>query len=430
MLVDHLGLPVLRRYSELLPSASETVLGAVAGVLLIALWALAGAIPGIAAEIDSDPRLSEAAQLIRQGEVSDAIELLKAVVASRPHDAEALLTLGSALSLVSRRNEAIEVLLRAIELSPEQARVHASAGAAFARLGEQDAALQVLQRAVALDAELGDAHLNIALILAAREQFERSAEHMTKALNLESDRGKLARLHFLTGKLHVERDDLERARGEFTRAIELDPTVGTAFLALGVTHKKLLMEDQALPMFRRAVELAPGDPAAHYQLGLELHRSGDADQAAEHLLRAHELEPDDRSIVYNLTRSLHKAGRRTDARRYREILDRMIESDDRARENELEAARLHGQAVRMEGAGNYAGALGVYREVLGFDPLNAVARRNLALVLCRLGRCNEGVEELDSILRINPDDAETARVRVIVMDRAWQQRSGEAGGNR
>ena len=389
-----------------------------AGILVATLAATATGLHAQAAATRPDSRLPEAARLIQQGALSEAIQLLGIVTQGRPDDVEALLMLGSALSLVPRRNQAIQALLRAIELDPDSASVHVSAGMAFARLGEQDAALQVFERAVSLNPGLGDAHLNVALILAGREQFGRSAEHMAKALSLESDHGKLARLHLLNGKLHVERDQLVEAGQEFQRSITLDPESGEACLALGLTLKRLLREDEAYPMFRRAVDLAPGDPIARYQLALELQRRGDYEAAADHFLKAHELQPDDRSVVYNLTRALHKAGRRSESQRYREVLAKMIELGDRAREREFETARLHGEAVRLEEAGNHAEALDKYRAVLRFEPLNAVARRNLALVLCRLGRWGEGIEELEAILRSNPDDAETARILAIVRDEA------------
>ena len=396
------------------------------GMLLLVLGAT---VPGLHSQTgapDSDSQLAAAARLIQQGQLSEAITVLEGAVRARPSDIDALLMLGSALSLAPRRNEAVQVLLRAIELSPNQARVHASAGAAFARLGEQDAALQVFERAVSLNPDLGHAHLNVALILAAREEFDRAAESMAKALSLETDAVKLARLHFLNGKLHVERNQLEKAEEEYQRSIELDPQNGEAHLALGVTRKRLLREDEAYPMFRRAVELAPSDPTAHYQLALELQRRGDTAAAADRFLQAHELRPDDQSVVYNLTRALHKAGRLDQSRRYRELLAQMIEADDKARENELDTAQMHGEAVRLEEEGNYAEALDRYRAVLRFEPLNLVARRNLALVLCRLGRWGEGIEELQAILRDNPDDAETARTLAIVLDQARQHKSGAA----
>ena len=395
--------------------------------LVCALLTAIAAVASLGAQADTPaprPRLAEAATLIQQGQFSKAAALLGDVVQADPSDVNALLMLGSALSLVPRRDEAVQVLLRAMELRPNEARVYASAGASLARLGEHDAALQVYQRAVSIDANLGDAHLNIALILAAREEFDRAEDHMARAIGLESGPRKRARLHFLNGKLLAEMGRLRQAKAEFDRSVALDPNNGEAHLASGVTRRRLLLDDEAYPLFQRAVELAPDNPSAHYQLALELNRRGDADKAADHLVRAHELRPADQSIVYNLTRALHKAGRSDEFREYRDLLAQMIESDDRARENELETARLHGEAVRLEDAGNYAEALDKYRAVLRIEPLRVVTRRNLALVLCRLGRWDEGIEELKAILRSDPDDAETNRTLAIVLDEARRSGAG------
>ena len=241
---------------------------------------------------------------------------------------------------------------------------------------------------------------------------------MSIALRRPAEPRRKARLHFLRGKLRSEQGRPEAALEDLQRSVDLDPSNGEAVLALGVVRKRLLQEDEALDHFRRAAELRPTDPMARYQLALELLRRGDANGAAGHFLRAHELSPDDQSVVYNLTRALHAAGRSAESGRYRELLTRMIESGDLARENELETARLHGEAVRLEDEGRHVEALDKYRTVLRIEPLNAVARRNLALVLCRLGRWDEGIDELEAILRDNPDDADTARTLAIVLDQA------------
>ena len=399
------------------PRFAKLLLTAVSAAVLLAQTA----------EPDGDPRLREAAGLIEQGSLNRAVTLLNQAVRDRPEDAEAHLLLGSALSMVPRRNEAVEALLRALELRPNHAPGYTAAGMALARLGEQDAALEVFERAVALAPDLGDAHLNLALILAGKEELDRAAGHMTKALKLERDSGKRARLHFLNGKLYAERDRLEEAARAFEHSIELDPRQAEAYLALGVTRKKLLLEDEAYPMLAKAVELAPADPTAHYQLALELMRRGDSQAAADHLLKAHELRPDDRPIVYNLTRALHKTGRKDESARYRKKLTLMTRAADKARENALDTARLHGEAVRLEKSGDYAAALNKYRTVLEFEPLHVVARRNMALVLCRLNRWDEGIEELQAILRDDPDDAETSRALTIALDQAPRANSGGNG---
>ena len=102
----------------------------------------------------------------------------------------------------------------------------------------------------------------------------------------------------------------------------------------------------------------------------------------------------------------------------------MTQAADKARENALESARLHGEAVCLEKSGDYAAALNKYRTVLEFEPLHVVARRNMALVLCRLNRWDEGIEELQAILRDDPDDAETSRALTIALDQAPRSSSG------
>ena len=365
-----------------------------------------------------DVLVAEAAALIQRGSWEEAVGILHGVVRESPEDADALLLLGSALSMVPRRAAAADALLRAIELRPDHAPSHATAGAAFARLGEREAATRVFERALALDPSLGDAHLNLALILAGDDEFERAAEHMAKALELEGDPARLARLHFLNGKLFAERDRIADAVREFERSLALDQRNGETHLALGLALKSLLREDDAYPLFLKAAELAPTSWEARYQLGLELQRRREIAAAADRFLEAYALRPGDQSIVYNLARALHQAGRREESARYRAELKRMTAAADKARENELGTARLHAEAVSLEGSGNYVAALVKYREVLEFEPLNALARRNLALVLCRLGRWEEGIAELRAILRDDPDDAESARALVIALDRA------------
>ena len=396
-----------------------------AAALLIALGA---AVPRVAAQDlapASDVRLSEAAALMRDGALGDAIGLLEDLVESRPQDIDAHLLLGSALAMVPRREEAIESVLRALELGPENAKGHASAGAVLARLGENDAARHALERAVELDPAQAGAHLSLAMIRAAGGEYEAATAHMARALELESDSGRISRLRLLNGKLFAELGKLEVAAREFERAVTLDPGSAEACLALGVTRKRLLLEDEAYPMLTRAVELAPEDPTARYQLALELLRRGDASGAASHLLRAHEGQPRNQAILYNLTRALFKAGRRDEAAGYRAKLASMIAASDRAREHELDTARRHAEAVRLDQAGRHAAAIDMYRSVLEYEPLNAVARRNLALALGRMGRWAEGIEELEAILRDDPDDAETARARGIMLDRA--RRDGASG---
>ena len=365
-----------------------------------------------------DLRLQEAAQLVQEGSINRAVPILEDLVKRSPLNAEAHLMLGSALSAIPRRNEAVESLLRALELRPNHAPTCNTAGMALARLGENDAAYSVFERAVRLDPNIAQPHLHLALILAGRKEFEPAAEHIAKALELEKNSGQQAYLHFLQGKLYNAREASEEAAREFERSIELDPANAETYLALGVTRKKLLQEDKAYPLLQKAVQLNPDHPIARYQLALESLRRNRASDAVTHLLEAHRLLPDNQAVAYNLARALHKAGRDVEYGIYRKKLDNMIAVSDRARENKLRTTQIHAEAVRLEEAGDLAAALDKYRIALDFEPLNGTVRRNMALVLCRLNRWDEGIEELRNILRHDPDDVDTTRALTIALDQA------------
>ena len=161
--------------------------------------------------------------------------------------------------------------------------------------------------------------------------------------------------------------------------------------ALGLALKSLLREDDAYPLFLKAAgtgsdKLGGSSTSSDSSCNVDA-RSRPRPTASS---RPTPCDPANQSIVYNLARALHQAGRREESARYRAELKRMTAAADKARENELGTARLHAEAVSLEGSGNYVAALVKYREVLEFEPLNALARRNLALVLCRLGRWGGG----------------------------------------
>jgi serine/threonine protein kinase/Flp pilus assembly protein TadD len=90
----------------------------------------------------------------------------------------------------------------------------------------------------------------------------------------------------------ADRRNLEAARRAATRAIQLDPQLYIAHLALGWV---LFSYDRnwaaAEPEFRKAVALGPGEALPHQRYGLALISRGRFKEAEAELLRAQQLEP-------------------------------------------------------------------------------------------------------------------------------------------
>lgn len=368
--------------------------------------------------------MRRARELFERGAVDEAIALLRRALQTSPKNADAHLLLGRALASVPRRNEALAALATALELRPNFPPAYNIAGLSLVRLGELDAARKAFEKTIELDPQFGEGHLNLALILAQAGQYPQAAKHVARAIELETDLRKAAYLHYLQGGLCNEQGKADDAAREFETAVASRPDYAEAFLALGVTRKRLLQDEQAFLAFKKAVSLLPRNPMARYRLGVEYLFRGDPHSASEHLLEAHRGMPDDRGALFSLTRALYKAGRSGEYKIYWEKLSQMVNTSTKSGEREFEASRLNSEAIALEKSGDLAGALGKYRNALEVDPLNAVLRRNLALLHCRLGQWDEGIEELKDILRQQPNDQETTRALYIAVEQAEKAKSG------
>ena len=69
-----------------------------------------------------------------------------------------------------------------------------------------------------------------------------------------------------------------------------------------------------------------------------------------------------------------------------------------------------------QGDFNAAGAK--YRAALDLDPEAAGVRLNYGLVLCRLQRWHEGIDEIQEVLRLDPDNGDASRALFIAKEHA------------
>lgn len=102
---------------------------------------------------------------------------------------------------------------------------------------------------------------------------------------------------------------LSEAIQKIDKAIELDPTLPTAYQALGIARAFAGDAQGALRAARRSVELGPGDADNLLFLGRALATSGDFEQAVAYARRAMDLNPSRPSYyAYHLGRALWGTG--------------------------------------------------------------------------------------------------------------------------
>jgi tetratricopeptide (TPR) repeat protein len=104
----------------------------------------------------------------------------------------------------------------------------------------------------------------------------RAKQELEKELEIDPHN---AGAEFILGEIAKKALDLNLAAAHFSRAAELDPTFGDAFMEWGFALNSLKQFEKAIEPLQMAVKLQPGNPSAHYNLGMALSRSGRTDEA-------------------------------------------------------------------------------------------------------------------------------------------------------
>jgi TolB-like protein/Flp pilus assembly protein TadD len=105
----------------------------------------------------------------------------------------------------------------------------------------------------------------------------------------------------------------ESAMAAARRALELDPTLGEAYAALGLASQMAWSFEDADEYFARALELTPGYATAHQWAGNYRSALGQTEEAIKLLRRALELDPFSPRIHQDLAIRLSRSGRGDEA---------------------------------------------------------------------------------------------------------------------
>ncbi len=385
--------------------------------ILLALLPILLAAPRAATQSNS---LDEARRLFAAGSYDRASGLLEKQLKAHPQDADAHLLLGQVYALQGRRAEAIQELSRTIELRPGSAVAYNMLGTALDRFAEFDAARKAFEQAVALDPTLVEAHINFAMSLAESGDLQGAAGQLTAAIQLQPNSPSAARAHYLLAKIYEDQEN-GRALNELEAASKIDPQDEQTWLELGSLKSESGDEAGALAAFQRAAGCNPRDAESQYQLGSEYLIEGDARQAAVHLELARKLMPKPTlALLYKLDRALRKTGDLQQAQQVRAQAQTLLAQDTEANRRFQEAEALDHDGVMLEQQGDVAKAQEKYKAALEINPQENRFRYNYALALCRLGRWQQGIAELNEVLENDPGNIDARRALFIARDKARQ----------
>lgn len=305
---------------------------------------------------DSVLTVQNAEVLRNAGFIKEAIDLLRTAISKRANNAELFLLLARLETLTREFAQADAHIRRAAVLMPPNSVTILSAQAAlenargntigalelaakarqFApnspsvladyvllaiRAGKSQAAIEAAKILLSLDPEnpeyeylLGAAALQIGNISTAQTSLERFVQKRPN-----DSRGCLA----LGLTLAAQRDQIDNARRQMSRCLEIDPANVEARYQLGLSYKAQGDNDRAIQYFEDVVKQAPNHVSALRDLGA-LYLQADAGAKARELLeRAASLDPKDADTHFQLSRLYNQSGETTLAKQHFEIFQKL-----------------------------------------------------------------------------------------------------------
>jgi protein O-mannosyl-transferase len=239
-------------------------------------------------------------------------------------------------------------------------------------------------------------HANLGVELVEQNRIQEGIAHYRRALELDPalPEANVA----LASALTQEGGHVDEVMSLYTRVLSEWPNKADAHNNLGLVLLNQGQIDKALVHCRRAVELNPEYADGHNNLGLVLATMGQLDEAILHYRRALELKPDHMKAENNLAVALIQQGR----------IDEAVAAFRRALKLKPDSAEAHNNlGLALKEQGQTAEALALFKEAMRLKADYADAHVNMAIVLIGEGKLEAAIEEYRTALRIQPLDADS-----------------------
>ena len=172
--------------------------------------------------------MDHALSLLREGNLSAAVPLLRLLLLARTDDDILLYNLGMAESDLGELDAAVAHLMQAAEIDPSNANAFVGLSVAQQRSGAPASAIASLEQALRVDPGNGHAHLNLGVIFGGQGRGEEAQRHLLEAARLMP--GDQRVIYALAYALEQDGESDKRAEADrrYKQVIEMDPQAALA----------------------------------------------------------------------------------------------------------------------------------------------------------------------------------------------------------
>jgi protein O-GlcNAc transferase len=205
-------------------------------------------------DIDADEQIDHGDALRDSGEIDQAIEVYRRVIAAFPRHPLGHYKLGTAFMCSERDREAEAAFRKALDLAPGFAEAANNLGILLAARGEYEETEALYRKALAEHVDFAPIHINFGDTLTATARPLEALYHYRRAHVLDPDSAHAA---MLVGQALLTLDRTHDAVAPLKRALELDSSLASAWTNLGRCHHAQGQVAESMEASRRAVSIDP-----------------------------------------------------------------------------------------------------------------------------------------------------------------------------
>jgi len=361
------------------------------------------------------PALHMLGLIARQGgDNRGAVELIGQAIRVRPDFAEAHYNLGVCLKDLGRPDDALAAYDAAVRVRPDFAQAHANRGACLRDLGRPSEALAAFDTAVRIQPDHAEVHYNRGACLGDLGRPGEALAAFDAAIRVRPD---FAQAHYHRGASLRDLGRPAEALIAYDAAIAIRPDFAEAHANRGACLKDLGRLDEALAACDAAIRIRPDLAEAHANRGAclkDLGRPGDSLAACDAALR---LRPDNAEAHANRGACLKELGQPAEG----------LAACDAAIRIRPDFAAAHGnRGACLNDLGRFDAALDAIDRAIALEPELADVHTNRGTALDNLGRLEAALAAYDSAVSRNPHSAEAHHNRALTLLRGGDLAAGFA----
>src|SRR5437588_7277437 len=262
----------------------------------------------------------------KKGDYGKAIDSLKKAIQEDPSDNEAVQLLGLSYYLSGRPAEAIPELEK-VQTWYSRANVDAAyiLGVCYIQTKNYPQARKACAKMLDVPPESAPAYLFTARMLFRQEFDPIAEEYAQKAVGLDS---KLPLAHFLLGELYLFKSRVPESIAEFQKELAINPGDAAAYYKLADAYSRIQKFDDAERLLQRSIWLDATSTGPYILMGKVLEKKGEPELAVRSLRHALAMDPNNPITHHLLGQAYRDLGNTEEAERELKTAQQLGVKDD------------------------------------------------------------------------------------------------------